>query len=290
MAAYEYGSGLRLRSYQGTFIRDTLELLPALTSTFGEPDLTTDGRLWQVTYRSSFNVLPNPNTDIVAASLAAVGGTLYVAESPVAITVSSTYSETSPRIASTFGASDPYRSYIAYQSEGMTGLSNIHVGVYESPVNAGSHAYCYGTAAACPCGNAGVGFSGCENSAATGGARLSASGTWFVTADTAVLSATQLPSTAPALYFQGSADVVSGSAFGDGLLCVTGSITRMAVKFAIGGVSHFPEAGDPDLHVAGLVPATGGYRYYQAWHRDALPFCTSALFNLTNGVALLWAP
>lgn len=290
MAAYEYGSGLRLRTFDGIVSSQSIDLSPALFNSHGEPDLATDGRLWHVTYRSSFNVMPGADTDVLAASLSEIAGTLYFSESPVAIASSTSLDETRPRIASTFGSGNPYRSYIAYQTESTSSLNDIRAGVYDSPVNAGGYGYCFGTNAACPCGNAGDGISGCENSAVTGGARLTASGTWFITSDSAVLTATQLPATAPALYFQGSSDILSGSPFGDGLLCVSGTITRMAVKFAVGGVSHFPEAGDPDLHVAGLVPATGGYRYYQAWHRDSLPFCTAAVFNLTNGVALLWAP
>jgi hypothetical protein len=38
---------------------------------------------------------------------------------------------------------------------------------------------------------------------------------------------------------------------------------------------------------AGL--AAGDARTYQAWYRDAdLSFCTSDVFNLTNGLAITW--
>ena len=48
-----------------------------------------------------------------------------------------------------------------------------------------------------------------------------------------------------------------------------------------------PVAGDPSLSAGGLV-STPGTRTYQAWYRNAAPFCTAATFNLTNGVEIVW--
>jgi hypothetical protein len=42
--------------------------------------------------------------------------------------------------------------------------------------------------------------------------------------------------------------------------------------------------------VQGHVPFAGTTRYYQAWYRDAATFCTTETFNLTNGIAVFWAP
>jgi len=288
LCIYEFGSALRTRTILGTSVQLTDTLTPSVFVSYGEPDVTTDGRLWHFVYRSAVNVFPFPDSDVIAASLSSIDGVLYYSAAPQSIASSSTFSETRPRIASLFGSNNPYRTYIAFQTESASNLYDILVGVYDSPRNAGGFAYCPGTVAACPCGNGGAGIAGCENSAVTGGALLTAAGDFFVSADHAVLALTQLPPGAPALYFQGTAANLNGSAFGDGLLCVAGAITRMAIKF--GTNSHFPESGDSALHVAGGVPVVGGYRYYQAWHRDAMPFCTASNFNLSNGVAMLWAP
>jgi hypothetical protein len=46
--------------------------------------------------------------------------------------------------------------------------------------------------------------------------------------------------------------------------------------------------GDPSVSAAGLVPAGGGLRHYQVWYRNAADFCTSATFNLSNGLSITW--
>jgi len=79
------------------------------------------------------------------------------------------------------------------------------------------------------------------------------------------------------------------ASFGDGLLCASGTIQRLGVKFSTGGTSAYPGVGDPSLSVAGALVA-GDTRYYQQWYRDALVFCTANTFNLTNGVSMSWAP
>ncbi len=70
---------------------------------------------------------------------------------------------------------------------------------------------------------------------------------------------------------------------------VDGSIQRLAVKFNADNWSQFPDVGDSTLSSAGLV-ASPGKRDYQVWYRDAETFCTSATFNLTNGLEVLWVP
>jgi hypothetical protein len=44
------------------------------------------------------------------------------------------------------------------------------------------------------------------------------------------------------------------------------------------------------VSVRGLVPATGAVRYYQAWFRNSISFCTADTFNTTNGLAVTWLP
>jgi hypothetical protein len=106
-----------------------------------------------------------------------------------------------------------------------------------------------------------------------------------------VLRGSGMPN-ASALYIQGSAQQAggAGSAFGDGLRCVAGSVVRLGSKLNNGGMSSWPGTGDPSVSVKGQV-TTPGSRFYQAWYRNADPtFCTSDTFNLTNGVELIWTP
>jgi Tol biopolymer transport system component len=155
-------------------------------------------------------------------------------------------------------------------------------------------AECFGTATACPCGNAGTNGAGCENSFSTGGAKLTATGSTSVAGDTLQLEASGLPPTSPVLFFQGTSMAGGGLgiAFGDGLRCAFGTVIRLGAKAAAGGDAVFGAgvAGDPLISVQGSLPADGGLRTYQAWYRNAAPFCTSATFNWTNGLRVTWIP
>ncbi len=147
-----------------------------------------------------------------------------------------------------------------------------------------------GTGAACPCAN-GLSGRGCENSFATGGGLLSATGLAVVGADTLVVAASALPTNASVLFFQGTQPQSGGAgiAFGDGIRCAGGSVIRLGTKTASGGAASFGHGigADPDVSVRGAVPA-GALRYYQAWYRNAAAFCTPSTFNLTNGLAVQW--
>ncbi|MBL8859621.1 MAG: hypothetical protein JNL28_14025 [Planctomycetes bacterium] len=149
--------------------------------------------------------------------------------------------------------------------------------------------YCFGTAAACPCGNAGAPGNGCAHSANPLGANIAAAGIASVSADTVVLTGSGMPAGGPCLYFQGTAQ--AALPFGDGVLCIGGAIVRLGVKFNnLAGSSTIPSGLDPALSVMGLVPPAGGFRFYSSWYRDAALFCTPATFNVTNGVGVLWTP
>ena len=152
--------------------------------------------------------------------------------------------------------------------------------------------FCRGSAALCPCGNVGVGFAGCENSNATGGGHLNASGLASVQADTVSLTASGLPGSEPILFFQGTAAIAGGSGvpFGDGLRCVGGMVTRIGVKISSGGVATYGIGGDIPLSIKGGIALVGQTLLYQGWYRDPTPFCTADGFNLTNGVSIVWAP
>jgi hypothetical protein len=157
--------------------------------------------------------------------------------------------------------------------------------------------YCFGdgTGAACPCdpGQSGPSGGGCLNSI-SGGGRLRAFGNAQVALDSVTITASGMDTVAPGLLFQGPSVQASGlgSAFGDGLLCVSGTVIRLIGRSASGGVITYGRAvpGDPALSVAGSVPAGGATVFYQVWYRDNPVFCTPAAYNMTNGVGVVWQP
>jgi hypothetical protein len=152
--------------------------------------------------------------------------------------------------------------------------------------------FCFGDGSGtpCPCANnaaPGAG-TGCVHSLGTGG-KLVGTGNPSISDDTFALLGTQMPN-GGALYFQGTAQDAGGLGivFGDGLRCAGGTIIRLGVKINSLGGSQYPVGPDPSISVQGSVAAPG-LRYYQIWYRDAdLGYCTTATFNLTNGLTVPW--
>ncbi len=149
-----------------------------------------------------------------------------------------------------------------------------------------------GTAAACPCGNTGAPGHGCDNSFGTGGGLLTAMGGARTGSDTLTLAAGGLPTISAALFFQGETalNASQGASFGDGLRCAGGEVRRLGVVTVSGGTGAFGASSGSSLAAVGLIPAEGAVRTYQAWYRNAASFCTSATFNLTNGLRITWVP
>jgi len=74
------------------------------------------------------------------------------------------------------------------------------------------------------------------------------------------------------------------------VLCASGTIVRIGVKFAAGGSATFPGVGAPTLSQTGWAGVGGGLRYCQVWCRDAIAYCASVTNNLSNGVSLVQLP
>jgi hypothetical protein len=149
-----------------------------------------------------------------------------------------------------------------------------------------------GSGTACPCANSsalGAG-QGCLNSTGSG-ARLTATGQFSVTNDTLVLSCNGLPGTSSVLFFQGTIQAGGGpgAPFGDGLRCVIGTVIRLHVETASGGVASYPGPGELPVSVAGSTPPNLS-RLYQVWYRNAASFCTTSTFNLSQGLSVPWQP
>lgn len=146
-----------------------------------------------------------------------------------------------------------------------------------------------GSGTPCPCSNSGSGGHGCANSADAAGGLLGATGAALVSADSLDLTASSIPN-GGCMLIQGTNGSLSGLVFGDGKLCLSGTLLRLGVNIAAGGTTSFPGAGSSAIHVAGSVPAGGGERWYQVWYRDSATYCTSDVFNLTNALTVTWLP
>jgi endonuclease I len=154
---------------------------------------------------------------------------------------------------------------------------------------AGPIAYCFGdgTGSVCPCFNFGALQSGCANSANSSGCQLTAAGSTSLGANDLVLSAAGTIPNAPGLFFVGvGSNGGLGTGFGDGLLCVSGQITRLQIVISspVGGASTSISLS------AGLGLGAGDTRYYQWWYRDTNPQPCGTPFNLSNAVEVTWTP
>jgi Tol biopolymer transport system component len=153
---------------------------------------------------------------------------------------------------------------------------------------------------ACPCLNPPGGPGrGCDNSSATGGAALSASGIAYLSSDSLVLTSNGEKPTATSIVMQGDATVLAGLVFGQGVRCVAGTLKRLYTKTAVGGSITAPDfgAGDPTVSArsAALGDAilAGESRWYLVYYRDpnVLGGCSaSSTFNATQTGRVDWSP
>ncbi|MFT7671076.1 MAG: hypothetical protein ACI8X5_003792 [Planctomycetota bacterium] len=148
--------------------------------------------------------------------------------------------------------------------------------------------YCFGDGSSgiCPCANIGGVGEGCRNSTG-GGATLSASGSDSVTTDNLLMTVSGGPPTTAALLFVGDQEVNAGLgfAFGDGLRCAGGQVTRMGVETLSVGSGTW----GPNLSAAGGWSA-GDTRYFQTWYRDVNNSPCGLEFNLSQGARIIFTP
>jgi hypothetical protein len=147
------------------------------------------------------------------------------------------------------------------------------------------------------CGNNGTGGRGCGNSSFANGAQLISTGFASVTPANDTLELRCSNMTGPGLFFQADGLAVAPITFGDGMLCASSGIIRMGVVFPTAGTAVYPGGLTPNpIHIAGAPIAAGNTKHYQCWYRDAgetspgVSFCTTATFNLSNGISLVWTP
>lgn len=157
--------------------------------------------------------------------------------------------------------------------------------------------FCFGdgSGAFCPCANSGGIARGCQNSAGTGGALLTVSGSASLSADTVQFISAGERTTALSIVLQGDTAIAPVN-YGDGLRCTGGDLKRLYVKTAVGGVVFAPQGSDLSIStrsaaMGALIPL-GATRVYQVYYRDGNPsFCpapTGSSFNVSNAIAVAW--
>jgi Tol biopolymer transport system component len=150
---------------------------------------------------------------------------------------------------------------------------------------------------ACPCSNPPSGSGrGCDNSSATGGAVLAASGIAYLSMDSLVFTTNSEKPTATSIVMQGNSLIAGGLVFGQGVRCVGGTLKRLYTKTASGGSITAPQAGDPSVSARsaalGDVISAGQSRWYLVYYRDpvVLGGCpASSTFNATQTARIDWS-
>jgi hypothetical protein len=153
----------------------------------------------------------------------------------------------------------------------------------------------------CPCSNPAMGpVRGCNNSAGTGGARLTASGIAYISVDSLVFTTSGETSTALSVVMQGNDSITTGLVYGQGVRCLGGTvIRRLFTKQAAFGSITAPDfaAGDPSVSARsaakGDVIQAGQSRWYLVYYRDStvLGGCpASSTFNSTQTGEVSWWP
>lgn len=153
---------------------------------------------------------------------------------------------------------------------------------------------------ACPCSNPPGGLDrGCDNSSATGGAVLSASGGTFLTSDSLVFETSGQTPSGLSIVTQWASPNATGAIFGMGVRCTSGSVERLYTKTAVGGSITAPSfgAGEPQVSVRsaelGDTIQLAQSRWYVVYYRDpvVLGGCpASSNFNATQTGQVFWYP
>ena len=154
-----------------------------------------------------------------------------------------------------------------------------------------------GTSGPCPCANQGLPGRGCDNSAGTGGALLTASGAASLGGDTFLLTSSGELASVSSVVLQGDA-AVGALPFGDGLRCAGGNLRRLYVLAAQQGVVVAPTGNALSVsarsaQLGDVIPA-GSTRVYQVYYRDPdLAFCAvpqGDSWNVSSAVSVVWQP
>lgn len=151
----------------------------------------------------------------------------------------------------------------------------------ECEIIGGPTCFCPGPVA--PCANPYL-TGGCENSTAVG-AILGGSGSGSVSLDNLVLTATQLPTFKPGIFFGGTT-LIGPFPFGDGLRCTGGNIVRYSTVLNSGATGTMSIG--PGLATSFGIPAFATH-HFQCWYRDPAGPCLTG-FNTSNAFSVTFTP
>jgi hypothetical protein len=158
--------------------------------------------------------------------------------------------------------------------------------------------FCFGDGStlACPCANNGAAGHGCNNSAGTGGALMTATGAASLVADTLQFTSAGEKPTATSIFLQGNAQLGAPVTFGQGLRCTGGLLKRLYVKGAVAGIATAPTGADLSVHARSAAEgdpiAPGTTRWYETYYRDptVLGGCSvDSTFNTSQGLIVFWS-
>jgi hypothetical protein len=257
-----------------------------------ESSVDSDGDHFLVAYSEAWG-----SYDIFASDVYVSGNTLGLAERHIPIDVDWT-GDHSARITSAYsgGATDPGRKHRFLAAWNATpqggGPADVLGAFFDSIAGGSTSPFCFGDGSfgTCPCGNNGAPGHGCGNSVNPAGALLTATGSPSTAADSLVLHVSGLPATALCTFLQGTNPGGVTSIYGDGLRCVNTPLIRLGSKNASSGAASFPGPSDPRISMRGNVPPQGLQRGYQVYYRNPAAYCTSATYNISNGMLVNWAP
>jgi Tol biopolymer transport system component len=153
--------------------------------------------------------------------------------------------------------------------------------------------------AACPCANPPSGPGrGCDNSAGTGGASITAAGDAYLTHDSLVFTTAGEGPGATSILFESGGFVPGGTPYGRGVDCLGGVPTKLYTRTASGGGIRVPDSAVNDLGISDLSTqlghgiTAGRSRYYAVLYRDPVPAATCGAptpFNLTQTARIDWS-
>jgi hypothetical protein len=268
-----------------------------------ESSVDSDGDHFLVAYSELYSW---PDYDLYASDVyVSAQNTLALAQRHVNLDYDTTKDHT-PRVvgckmSGTSDSANPnlhHRFLVAWNSSpNPSGPADVRGAFFDNFDAGQATSYCFGdgTGAACPCGNNGFTGHGCQNSSATGGGLLIASGVASLASDTLLFTTQNEKPSALSTVTQGDT-AIAPIAFGQGLRCAGGHLKRLYTKTAFSGSITAPASGDPSVHARsaalGDTIGVGSTRYYYVYYRDAtvLGGCSAAAtFNNTQSVSVVWA-
>jgi len=203
-----------------------------------------------------------------------------------------TFSNWAPGEPNDFNGNEEYLEVFStgeFNDQAQTGNNQVSALYIEFSDTLATTVFCTGDGSStpCPCSNTSSEGEGCTNGTGSGG-KLRSVGTSSITAGDLSLEGSQLIPSQPGLYFQGNNAVNSGdgSTFGDGLRCAGGGVIRLQVRFSN---ATGESATSINIAAAGGVNS-GDVKRYQVWYRDPVTSPCGTLFNLTNGLEVVYTP